>query len=84
MFGVNWSDPQTLWLNLMNAALVLVVVAALVALAVGVVWELAARRKVREARALAPAHGVDPGEMYLLPLAGGAESVPLAAESARK
>ena len=47
MFGVNWSDPETLWLNLTNLALGVVVLLCLGAVAVGVIQELHAKRKLR-------------------------------------
>ena len=47
MFGINWNDPQTFWLNITNAALGLVVVISVAAVAIGVVQELYARRKLR-------------------------------------
>jgi hypothetical protein len=50
MFGVNWSDPQTLWLNLTNLALGVVTLAAVLVLVCGVGRELVLRR--RKANAL--------------------------------
>jgi hypothetical protein len=47
MFGVNWSDPQTYWLNITNAALGVVVLLCVAAVAIGVLQELYARRKLR-------------------------------------
>jgi hypothetical protein len=35
MFGVNWNDPQTLWLNYTNLGLGLVVVACIAVVAYG-------------------------------------------------
>jgi hypothetical protein len=53
MFGVDWSDPQTLWLNLTNLALGLVTVAAIVVVGVGVARELVVRRqRARELNSL--------------------------------
>ena len=40
-------DPETIWLNLTNAALGVVVLACLLAVALGVVKELVARRRAR-------------------------------------
>ena len=48
MFGANWNDPQTLWLNLTNLALGLITVAAVLVVACAVGWELV--RKRRKAR----------------------------------
>jgi hypothetical protein len=45
MFGTNWSDPQTLWLNITNLALGLVTLLAVLVLAAGVAWELVERRR---------------------------------------
>jgi hypothetical protein len=50
MFGVNWSDPQTLWLNLTNLALGVVTLAAVLVLVCGIGRELVLRR--RKANAL--------------------------------
>jgi hypothetical protein len=47
MFGVNWSDPETYWLNITNAALGVVVLLCVAAVAIGVLQELYARRKLR-------------------------------------
>ena len=47
MFGINWSDPQTFWLNITNAALGVVVLISIAAVAIGVVQELYARRRLR-------------------------------------
>jgi hypothetical protein len=45
MLGTNWSDPQTLWLNITNLALGLVTLAALVLLSAVTARELLARRR---------------------------------------
>lgn len=45
MFGVNWSDPQTLWLNVTNLALGMVILAAVLIVVGAVGWELAFRRR---------------------------------------
>ena len=42
---MNWSDPQTLWLNLTNAALGVATLLALGVLAMGIGQELLARRR---------------------------------------
>ena len=52
MFGINWSDPQTFWLNVTNAGLGLVVLACCIAVGIGVVQELAARRRKATVRDL--------------------------------
>jgi hypothetical protein len=45
MFGVNWSDPQTLWLNLTNLALGIVTLLAVAVVVGAVAWELVAKRR---------------------------------------
>ena len=53
MFGTDWGNPQTLWLNLTNLALGIVTLLGLAVLAFGVAQELLARRrKERELDAL--------------------------------
>jgi len=53
MFGIDWGNPQTLWLNLTNLALGIVTLLALVVLAGGIAQEvLARRRKARELNAI--------------------------------
>jgi hypothetical protein len=47
MFGINWSDPETYWLNITNAALGIVVLLCVAAVAFGVLQELYARRRLR-------------------------------------
>lgn len=44
MFGVDWSDPQTLWLNLTNLGLGIVVLICLGVVGYGVIRDLMARR----------------------------------------
>jgi hypothetical protein len=49
MFGIDWGNSQTLWLNLTNLALGVVTLLALGMVAFGVAQEiLAKRRKTRE------------------------------------
>jgi hypothetical protein len=83
MFGVNWSDPQTYWLNITNFGLGLVVLICIAAVAVGVVQELYARRKVhsmdREVRDLVASYG--DGHAFHVPdlgltMADGGEPLP--------
>ncbi len=45
MFGLDWSDPQTLWLNITNLALGLVTLAAIVVVGVAIARELVVRRR---------------------------------------
>jgi len=45
MFGVNWNDPQTLWLNYTNLGLGLVVVACIAVVAYGFALEIVARTR---------------------------------------
>ena len=49
MFGVNWSDPQTLWLNVVNLGLGLVTLVCIAAIAYGVLQDLRERAKKRAA-----------------------------------
>jgi hypothetical protein len=79
MISVDWSDPQTLWLNITNAALGAVVLICVLVLAVGVVQELRlrARRRAEEPTPISAAgdHVFDvPG--LGLTMADGGESVP--------
>jgi hypothetical protein len=45
MFGVNWNDPQTLWLNLTNLALGVMALVCVGAVAYNIATELLARRR---------------------------------------
>ena len=45
MFHTDWSDPQTLWLNLTNLALGVITLLALAMVGVSVARELLARRR---------------------------------------
>jgi hypothetical protein len=45
MFGLNWSDPQTLWLNVTNLALGIVTLAGVLIAAGAVGWELVRHRR---------------------------------------
>ncbi len=45
MFGIDWSDPQTFWLNIANAALGIVTVACVCAVAWAVLLEGYRKRK---------------------------------------
>ena len=45
MFGVDWTDPQTFWLNMTNLGLGLVALVAVLAIGYGIVWDLLAKRK---------------------------------------
>lgn len=49
MFGVNWNDPQTLWLNVVNLGLGLVTLVCIAAIAYGVLQDLRERAKKRAA-----------------------------------
>ena len=44
MFGLDWSDPQTLWLNLTNIGLGIVALVCVVAVAYNVASELWSRK----------------------------------------
>ena len=45
MFGIDWSNSETLWLNLTNLALGIVTLLALVVLAGAIAQEVLARRR---------------------------------------
>jgi hypothetical protein len=47
MFGVNWNDPETFWLSVTNLGLGIVVLVCIGAVAIGVIQELNARRRLR-------------------------------------
>ncbi|OGG44021.1 MAG: hypothetical protein A3F84_27835 [Candidatus Handelsmanbacteria bacterium RIFCSPLOWO2_12_FULL_64_10] len=51
MFDVDWSDPETLWLNITNAALGIVTLAALLSVLGAAAVELCGRLKKHLARA---------------------------------
>jgi hypothetical protein len=61
MFGIDWGNPQTLWLNLTNLALGVVTLLAFAILAFAIAQELLARRK--KARQLA---GMDTEMRHML------------------
>lgn len=50
MLDVNWSDPQTFWLNIANIGLGVVTLFCFVALGYGVVRDVLARIRVRAAK----------------------------------
>ncbi|MBS1858150.1 MAG: hypothetical protein JST11_22455 [Acidobacteria bacterium] len=82
MFGIDWSNSQTLWLNLTNLALGIVTVLAVVILCGAVAQELLARR--RKARELA---GMDEEMRHVLhvpelglTMADGGEAMPAPTE----
>jgi hypothetical protein len=58
VFSIDWSDPQTLWLNLTNLALGVVVLAGVLVLVGGILQELRLRAKRRAAGA-APIRAID-------------------------
>lgn len=47
MFGIDWNDPQTLWLNLTNLGLGIVMVIALAAVGYAVLADLVGHRNRR-------------------------------------
>jgi hypothetical protein len=47
MFGLDWSNPETLWLNLTNVALGLVILAVVLIMASGIVVDLVRQRAAR-------------------------------------
>jgi len=90
MFGVNWSDPQTLWLNITNLALGVVILAAVLIAAGAVGWELVfkhrrARQMVDIDAELSSMLGASPHILHVpglgLTMADGGTPVRPAAES---
>jgi hypothetical protein len=49
MFGVNWSDSQTLWLNIINLSLGIVTLVCIAAIGYGVIQDVRARARKRAA-----------------------------------
>jgi hypothetical protein len=47
MFGVSWSDPQTLWLNIINLSLGLVTLVCIAAIGYGVFQDVRERARKR-------------------------------------
>ena len=47
MFGINWSDPETFWLNMTNAGLGLIVFACVLLIAYNAVRDIRAKRARR-------------------------------------
>jgi hypothetical protein len=71
MFGADWSDPQTLWLNLTNLVLGLFTLGALATMVVAIVRELfAKRRKTAEVSVPSAARRPGAGRLFLLPDVG--------------
>lgn len=90
MFGVNWSDPQTLWLNITNLALGVVILAAVLIVAGAIGWELVfkhrrARQPVDIDAELSAMLGVSPHILHVpglgLTMADGGTPVRPKAES---
>lgn len=49
MFGLNWSDPQTLWLNIVNLSLGIVTLVCVAAIGYGVLLDVRERARKRAA-----------------------------------
>jgi hypothetical protein len=49
VFSINWSDPQTFWLNVTNLALGLVVLICVLVMTAGILQELRERARRRAA-----------------------------------
>lgn len=49
MFGIDWNDPQTWWLNITNLGLGLLTVAAFAAIAYTVILDVLAKRRAAAA-----------------------------------
>ena len=56
MFGIDWSDPETFWLNMTNAGLGLIVLACVLLIGFGLVRDILTKRTRRSVPAL-DAHG---------------------------
>lgn len=80
MFGVDWNDPTTLWLNLTNLGLGLLVLGSLAVLAGAIVVELYARFRVSQRQGAAQLQtGLGPHAIHTpelgLTMADGGEPV---------
>jgi hypothetical protein len=75
---MNWTDPQTLWLNVTNLALGIVTLLALLICAGGVAWELMhrGRRAHRMSRMDAELRTVFESAEVGLTMADGGETLP--------
>ncbi|HUI78826.1 MAG TPA: hypothetical protein VLY24_12945 [Bryobacteraceae bacterium] len=71
MFGIDWNNPQTLWLNMTNLALGVVTLLALLFVGGAVGWEFILRR--RRARELS---GID-AELHTMIHADSPYSLPV-------
>lgn len=49
MFGVDWSNPQTIWLNVTNLFLGIVTLLAVAGVGFACLWEVAQRRSKKHA-----------------------------------
>lgn len=65
MFGIDWNNPQTLWLNLTNLALGVVTLLAVLVVVGAVGWEFVVRRRRGHAMS-----GINEGSPYSLPVPG--------------
>lgn len=90
MFGVNWNDPQTLWLNYTNLGLGLVVIACLAVAGYAFFAEVAARyRKTApsvdaQVRDLFASHAFHSPELGLTMADGGEPETPKPQPKPRK
>jgi hypothetical protein len=73
MFGLDWNDPQTFWLNLTNLGLGLITLACLAFIVVAVMRELAstAREKAGAADPLLDTHAFRVPELGITMADGG-------------
>ena len=89
MFGINWSDPETLWLNLTNAGLGLVTLICLGYFFYGVALEIRARRRTATEpdmdrkmaemlKGIDPTHAFYHGELGVTMADGGEPEAPKA------
>jgi len=89
MFGVDWSDPQTLWLNLTNLGLGMIVLACIGVAAYAGLAEMAARWKKAaapeaEADATLATHGFHSPELGLTMADGGEPEKPVEEKKRRR
>jgi hypothetical protein len=90
MFGVNWNDPQTLWLNYTNLGLGVVVVACLAVAAYAFFVEVAARFRKSvpdvdaQVRELFASHAFHSPELGLTMADGGEPDPPQSQPRPRK
>ena len=71
MFGIDWSDPQTFWLNVTNAGLGIVTLVALLSVLGAVAVEVYGRAKKRATAKAPDFHALHVPELGLTMADGG-------------